>query len=207
MEPTRENLRAFDQLHRTRVDALDAGGRLPEAARDWRDQRVLHLGCRTGETTAELVGVGALVIGVDPYEDRLIQARQRVGDQAAFTWAELHALPAELLRGRFDVVYCSPGTLEEVLDAQAWTAGIGAALRQGGRFHLNDVHPASAPLDHALRWRTSYFADGFVRIGQIVTGLADAGLLVQRLDELPAHDRRHGDPRIPARILLTAEKL
>ena len=61
MEPTRENLRAFDQLHRTRVDALDAGGRLPEAAREWRDQRVLHLGCRTGETTAELVGVGALV--------------------------------------------------------------------------------------------------------------------------------------------------
>ena len=32
-------------------------------------------------------------------------------------------------------------------------------------------------------------------------------LLVQRLDELPAHDRRHGDPRVPARILLTAEKL
>lgn len=207
MEPTRENLRAFDQLHRTRVDMLDAGGRLPEAAREWRDARVLHLGCRTGETTAEIVGVGALVIAVDPYEDRLVQARQRVGDSAVFTWSELHALPAELLRSRFDVVYCSPGTLDEVLDPVAWTAGIGAALRQGGHFYLNDVHPASAPLDHALRWRTSYFADGFVRIGQIVTGLADAGLLIRRLDEVPAHDRRLGDPRVPARILLTAEKL
>lgn len=207
MEPTRENLRAFDELHRTRVDALDAGGRLPEAARDWRDARVLHLGCRTGETTAELVAVGALVIAVDPYEDRLVEARRRVGDGAVFTWAELHALPAELLRGRFDVVYCSPGTLEEVLDPARWTAGIGAALRQGGTLVLNDVHPASERLDHALRFRRSYFEEGFVRIGQIITGLAQAGLMVTRLDELPAHDRRLGDPRVPARLLLTAVKL
>ena len=207
MEPTRENLRAFDQLHRTRVDMLDAGGRLPEAARSWRDARVLHLGCRTGETTAELVAVGALVTAVDPYEDRLLAARGRAGDGAVFVWAELHALPAELRRGRFDAVYSSPGALGEVLDAAAWTAGIGAALRQGGTFVLNDVHPASAPLDHALRWRTSYFDEGFVRIGQIETGLADAGLHVQRLDELPAHDRRLGDPRVPARLLLTAVKL
>jgi SAM-dependent methyltransferase len=207
MEPTRENLRAFDQLHRTRVDMLDAGGRLPEAARGWRDARVLHLGCRTGETTAELVAVGALVTAVDPYEDRLVAARTRAGEGAVFVWAELHALPAELMRGRFDAVYSSPGALQEVLDAAAWTAGIGAALRQGGMFVLNDVHPASAPLDHALRWRTSYFDEGFVRIGQIVTGLADAGLHVQRLDELPAHDRRLGDPRVPARLLLTAVKL
>jgi SAM-dependent methyltransferase len=207
MEPTRENLRAFDQLHRTRVDALDAGGRLPEAARDWRGARVLHLGCRTGETTAELVAVGALVIAVDPYEDRLVAARARVGDSAVFTWSELHSLPQELLRGRFDVVYSSPGSLLEVLDAARWTAGIGAALRQGGTFVLNDVHPASAPLDHALRWRTSYFDEGFVRIGHIVNGLADAGMLIRRFDELPAHDRRLGDPRVPARLLLTAEKL
>ena len=94
-----------------------------------------------------------------------------------------------------------------MLDAAAWTAGIGAALRQGGTFVLNDVHPASAPLDHALRWRTSYFGEGFVRIGQILNGIADAGLLLRRFDELPAHDRRLGDPRVPARLLLTAEKL
>lgn len=207
MEPTRENLRAFDALHRTRVDGLDAGGRLPEAARDWRDARVLHLGCRTGETTAELVALGALVLGVDPYEDRLVEARRRAGDSCVFAWAELHALPAELLRGRFDVVYSSPGALEEVLDADRWAAGIGAALRQGGSFVLNDVHPASAPLDHALRWRRSYFEDGFVRIGQVINGLASAGLMVTRFDELPAHDRRLGDPRVPARLLLTAVKL
>ena len=207
MEPTRENLRAFDQLHRTRVDMLDAGGRLPEAARDWRDARVLHLGCRSGETTAALVDVGALVIAVDPFEDRLVSARARVGDQAVFVWAELHALPAELLRARFDAVYSSPGALDEILDPAAWGAGIGAALRQGGQFVLNDVHPAAALLDHALRWRTSYFEDGFVRIGQIINSLADAGLLIRRFDELPAHDRRLGDPRVPARLLLTAEKL
>ena len=207
MEPTRENLRAFDQLHRTRVDMLDAGGRLPEAARDWRNARVLHLGCRTGETTAALVDVGALVIAIDPFEDRLVSARARVGDQAVFVWAELHALPAELLRGRFDAVYSSPGALDEILDPAAWGAGIGAALRVGGQFVLNDVHPAAALLDHALRWRTSYFEDGFVRIGQIINGLADAGLTIRRFDELPAHDRRLGDPRVPARLLLTAEKL
>lgn len=207
MEPTRENLRAFDQLHRTRVDALDSGGRLPEAAREWHGVRVLHLGCRTGETTAELVAAGALVTAVDPYEDRLVAARTRVGDGAVFVWAELHALPAELLRKRFDVVYSSPGALDEILDPVAWSAGIGSALRRGGQFVLNDVHPASAPLDHALRWRTSYFEDGFIRIGQIINGLADAGIVVRRFDELPAHDRRLGDPRVPARLLLTAEKV
>ncbi len=207
MEPTRENLRAFDQLHRRRVDMLDAGGRLPETARGWRDARVLHLGCRGGETTAALVDIGALVIAVDPFEDRLVAARARVGDQAVFVWAELHALPAELLRSRFDAVYSSPGALDEILDPAAWGAGIGAALRQGGQFVLNDVHPAAALLDHALRWRTSYFEDGFVRIGQIINGLADAGLLIRSCDELPAHDRRLGDPRVPARLLLTAEKI
>jgi SAM-dependent methyltransferase len=207
MEPTRENLRAFDQLHRTRVDGLDAGGRLPEAARGWSGWRVLHLGCGTGETTAELVAAGAYVTAVDPYEDRLVAARARIPEGAVFLWAELHAIPAELLRGRFDAVYSSPGALLEILDVAAWASGIGTALRQGGAFVLNDVHPASACLDHALRWRMSYFQEGFVRIGQIVNGLAAAGLTIRRCDELPAPDRRLGDPRIPARLLLSAEKL
>ena len=40
-------------------------------------QRVLHLGCGSGEATAELAALGALVTGVDVDETALATARAR----------------------------------------------------------------------------------------------------------------------------------
>ena len=100
-------------------------------------------------------------------------------------------------------------------------------LRPGGQLLLHDGHPVVDCLDAALHWRESYFRtelepstgfehfqlpgpearkqkfERFWQLGQIVTAIADAGLVVTRLDELPSdrHWRRQ-DPRVPGEYVL-----
>ena len=64
MEPTDENLRAFDRAHK---QAERREQHLPQQVRDsvtdLHDKRVLHLGAGTGAATAEFVELGASVTG------------------------------------------------------------------------------------------------------------------------------------------------
>src|SRR5205809_501649 len=69
MEPTEYNRRAWDEIHRRRADAMAGQLGIPPAVRerlpDVKGKHVLHLQCATGESTAELADLGALVTGVD----------------------------------------------------------------------------------------------------------------------------------------------
>ena len=103
---------------------------------------MLHLQCATGESTAELAELGALVTGVDISAEALDVARERWPD-IAWVQADVHDLPSELKRGRFDLVYTAEGVLAWLLDLDAWAAGIAAALRSGGDFLLHEEHPVS----------------------------------------------------------------
>ena len=236
MEPTEHNRRAWDEIHRRRAEELAEVLGIPPAIRerlpDLKGKHVLHLMCATGESTAELAELGALVTGVDISAEALAVARERVPD-AALIHADVHELPLQLRRGRFDLVYTGGGVLHWLQDLDAWANAIAAALKTGGELLLYDSHPVSACVDRASHWREDYFTDDplvdvgwrhfelegepaqeekherFWRLGQVVSAIAGAGLAIRSLEEFSTIYEtfwRKRDPRVPGEFVLRAEK-
>ena len=211
MEPTDHNRRAWDDIHRQRADALAGEPGLPAPVRhalaDLTGKRVLHLRCATGEATAELAELGAVVTGVDASGQALELAR---GRWPSILWvqADSQVLPGELRRGRFDLVYAGPGSMMETRDLDAWMRGVAAAVRAGGDLLLFDEHPVALCVDGLMHWRENYFDEGSHRLGQIVSAAARAGLPARALEEYPARPdgRRHHDARVPGTFLLYARR-
>ncbi len=208
MEPTERNRRAWESAHRRyRQEPRSA---LPELVRSWlpdlRGRHVLHLGCGTGEATGELVALGALATGLDASEEALAEARRRV-PAAALVHAEPQAPPPELLRGRFHLVYAGEGTLGSLDDVAAAARAVFTSLRPGGFLLMYDEHPVRACVDALLHWRRSYFqpppGERSLTLGDVVTAVAQAGLVLRRLEELPAPLE---SPHVPGRFALVARK-
>ena len=232
MEPTEHNRRAWDEVHRRRAQAMADRLRIPGPVRerlpDLEGKHVLHLQCATGEDTAELAELGALVTGVDVSGEALAVAHERA-PTAAFVQADAQDLPLQLRRGRFDLVYTGGGVLAWIHDLDAWAHSIFTALRPGGELLLYEGHPAGNCVDAAMRWREDYFAEesesyvGFThfelpgapaqeqnvqrpwQLGQIVTTVAAAGLVIRSLEEFPEFDPwRHRNRRVPGDFVLRA---
>ncbi len=176
---------------------------------DLTGKHALHLQCGTGEISAELMSLGALVTGVDSSEAALAVAREQAPG-AAFFQAELNELPLQFRRGRFALVYAGEGSLARAVELGPFASALAAALRRNGTLLLYDWHPIAAcvePVD--LRWRASYFDEGLWRLGQIATSVAGAGLSLEELEELPPPAHETGgrlDPRVPTHFLLRARK-
>jgi len=225
VEPTDENIRAFEDLHRQRIEALSDRPGIPDAIRSLlpglEGKHVLHLMCGTGEASAELADLGALVTGVDVWDEALAAARKRFPN-VAFVHSDPQELPLQLQRHRMDLVYAGGGVLRYVHDLGAVVAGSSAALRPGGELVLWDTHPALECLElTSLRWREDYFAGtlpvgprlapertvSLWRLGEIVSAVAAGGFVVRRLEEFPSVSavRRH-DPRVPGEFALMAVK-
>jgi SAM-dependent methyltransferase len=210
MWPTEQNREAWEARFGRPAEPAP---RLPEAVRerlpDINGKHVLHLPCGTGEATAELLALGALVSGIDPSEQALTVARERVPG-AAFFQAELHELPLQLRRRRFSVVYAGEGTLALSPDLALLASAFASTLRKNGRLVLCDRHPVLDCIDPVgLRWRESYFEEGRRRLGQIVTAVVGAQLELVELEELPPPPKETGgrhDPRVPATFLLQGVK-
>jgi SAM-dependent methyltransferase len=211
MEPTDHNRRAWDEIHRQRAEALEGETGLPTQVRralaDLNGKRVLDLQCGTGESTAELAQLGAIVTGVDSSGQALEAARER-WPSILWVQADPQTLPAELRRGRFDLVYAGLGSLLPIVDLDAWMREIGASLRSGGEVLLFEEHPVALCVDGLMHWRESYFDESSKRLGQIVNAAIRAGLGIRALEEYPArHEgfRRH-DARVPGTFLMYARK-
>ena len=201
MEPTEHNRRAFDDAHRTAENVLATPGipaRIRERLGGVGGSRVLHLLCGSGRETTELTELGALATGVDEDAAAIEAARRRAPD-VPWVHADVHALPPELLLGRWDLVYLGAGSLRRLREPRAFATGVAAALRDGGVLLVHDDHPAAACLDAFGRWRDDYFAS--VGLGELVGAVAEAGLRLRGLEEWP--DR---DGRVPAYVVLAAEK-
>src|SRR5688572_27496888 len=91
-------------------------------------ERVLDLGCGTGQLTAQIADRGSRVLGIDRSPDMIAQARRNlpglsfdVGDATSFTTDE-----------PFDAVF-SNATLHWVRPPEAAVERIRAALKPGGR--------------------------------------------------------------------------
>ena len=209
MWPTEQNLQAWEQ----RYGQSQRAAQLPDAVRerigDVSGKHVLHMCCGTGEITAELIALGALVTGVDPSEQALAVARERAPD-AAFFQAELHDLPLMLRRSRFNVAYAGEGTLSAVTELDAYVAGLHSAVRKGGHLLIHDWHPVAVCVEPVgLRWRDSYFGDSLWRLGQVVAAVSRAGFRIEELAELPPAASELGgrlDPRMPTDFLLDGVK-
>jgi len=210
MWPTEENREAWEARFR---HAAEPERGLPDAVRerlpDVEGKHVLHLPSGTGEATADLLALGALVSGIDPSEQALAIARERV-PTAAFFQAELHELPLQLRRRRFSLVYAGEGTLALSPDLGLLASALAAALRKNGRLVLFDRHPVLDCIDPVgLRWRESYFEEGRRRLGEIVTAIVGAQLDLVELEELPPPPKETGgrhDPRVPAAFVIQAVK-
>lgn len=180
---------------------------LRERLHDLSGQRVLHLGCGTGEATVELAALGALVTGADA-DGEALEAARRLDPELPWLLGDAENLPAALQRGRSDLVFASTRSLAGAADLDAWAAGIASALRPGGELILNSEHPVLACLDEVLRWRGDYFAEGAApRVGQVVTALLGAGLELRLLQELPEFPPlRPQASRAPGQLLVVAAK-
>ena len=200
MEPTEPNRRAFDDAHRRR-----RGGRhgLPAIVKatlgDLTAKRVLHLQCGSGEASAELAEQGAVVTAVDESEAVLDAARER-WPKILWIRAGAQALPGELRRGRFDLVYSPEGVLERMTDLDTWARGLADALHDRGELLVYDDHPVALCVDAFQHWNYDYFAEGFWRLGHVVTALARAGFRIAALEEYP------GERRVPGSFLLYARR-
>jgi SAM-dependent methyltransferase len=211
MEPTEENLRAWDAAHRARAEPVELPTFVQRTLGDLKGKRVLHLLSGTGEATAAIAELGAVATGVDPRLPSLEVARER-WPKILWVDGDPQSLPRQLRRGRFDLVYSGEGVLSGLGDLDGWAAGIAAALRAAGELLVFDDHPVADCVDGLLRWRSDYFRDPadpdrLWRMGQIVSALARAGLHVQALEEYPGGTSRlRHDRRIPATFLLYARR-
>jgi trans-aconitate methyltransferase len=94
-----------------------------------KGERILDLGCGTGQLTADIAATAAQVVGLDSSPEMLGQARQNyphlkfvLADATSFRFDE-----------PFDAVF-SNAALHWVKNAEAAVECIAAALRPGGRF-------------------------------------------------------------------------
>ena len=159
------------------------------------------------------------------------------GLTARFVQSTLDDLPATL-EGDFEVVYTSRGVLGWLPDLDVWAGVIAHFLRPGGIFYITEIHPVVWAFDDdatELRLRYPYFsrdeplafpvqgsyADPAAEVaapveyawphslGEIVTALCRAGLVVEFLHELPfldwsqpflRHDPRDDTWRLPPEV-------
>ena len=105
------------------------GANLLELLNPQPGQRILDLGCGTGQLAAEIAKAGAYVVGFDNSPDMLADARKNfpdltfvLADAASFDFPE-----------PFDAVF-SNAALHWVKNAEGAVSSIARALRPGGRF-------------------------------------------------------------------------
>jgi trans-aconitate 2-methyltransferase len=92
-------------------------------------ERILDVGCGTGQLTAEIAASGAEVVGVDRSPEMIEEARRKVPN-VRFEVMDARELA---FRKEFDGVF-SNATLHWVKEPEKAVAGIARALKAGGRF-------------------------------------------------------------------------
>jgi trans-aconitate methyltransferase len=167
-----------------------AGAFVPQLGQDLLDllapapnERVLDLGCGTGDLTASIAARGASVIGVDASQDMIDEARRK-HPALDFSVADGQELTYE---SELDAVF-SNAALHWMPRADAVAAGVARALRPGGRFVaefggarcVRTVRDA-LELELATRGMTGYGAPSwyFPTVPEYARVLDEAGLFVR----------------------------
>jgi SAM-dependent methyltransferase len=180
---------------------------------DVKGKSLLHLQCHFGMDTLSWARLGAQVTGVDYSEEGIKLARNLSNEldiPARFLCCNLYDLPADL-EGQFDIVFTSYGVLCWLNDIARWAQIAASYVKPGGYFYIAEFHPFAMVFDDEsdeLRYRYPYFeqealtfevkgsyADRDAEIttgrdyewqhtlGEIVSGLINAGLRIEFLHE------------------------
>lgn len=178
---------------------------------DIAGKKILHLQCHFGQDTLSLARMGAEVTGLDLSDRAIAEARllaERIGSKATFILANVIE-PQPELDGRFDLVFTSYGVIGWLPELGAWARNIRRYLKPGGKLVFLEFHPAVWMFDNAFKQLTySYFnrerieeteigtyADPSASIelvshtwnhslGETISALLDAGLRIDRFEEL-----------------------
>lgn len=191
------NAELYDAKHHF-VTALGAGVLEMLAARP--GERVLDLGCGTGDHVARLRADGVDAIGVDASTDMLARATER------FPELPVHPGDARDLPyvAEFDAVL-SNATLHWVPDAEAAARSVHRALRKGGRFAAefggagNIATIAGAVATLRAEWRLPPAQElwYFPTIGEYATLLERVGFAVDQAELFDRPTRLDGDDGLP----------
>ena len=181
-----------------------------------RGKTLLHLQCHFGLDTLSWARRGAIVTGVDFARNSIETARgltAELGLDARFIESNVYDLPTQLSE-QFDIVFASYGVLCWIPDVRTWAEVAAGYVQPGGNFYLLDGHPLYSTLWDSqaddLRLRHDYFDVGAIvssaegtyataaklendtiaefnhTLGDVVTALIDAGLVIEFLHEFPA---------------------
>ena len=150
-----------------------------------------------------------------PALERAAHLRDELGFDTRFVQSNVYDAVDELGAGGFDRVFVSVGSLCWLPDVPRWAEVVGALLKPGGRLVMNEGHPVCGMLGQPkgkihLEPTYTYFSDaGLVfegdetyvesdqplkmmksvewshPIGEVVTSLIKAGLVIDLLDESP----------------------
>ncbi len=167
---------------------------------------VVHLQSGHGIEDHGLLHAGARrVTSVDYSRVAVDAARRRAAElDAPIEYLQAEIPPAPLADGCCDLVYTGQGALPWMRDLDAWARDAARLLRPGGHLFIDESHPAITLWtwdedEPRIRPDHSYFeqrrvndtfpANGAVEwqwtLGQTVTAIVEAGLVVRRLSEHP----------------------
>ena len=111
---------------------------------DVSEKSILHLQCHFGQDSISLARMGAKVTGVDLSDTAIKQAQElnsKCGTDVTFIASDVYSLP-EVLKGTFDIVFTSYGTIGWLPDLDKWAGVINHFLKDGGSFVFAEFHPA-----------------------------------------------------------------
>ena len=122
---------------------------------DVNGKTLLHLQCHFGMDSLDWARRGAIVTGID-LSDAAIEEAQRLNEELGLhaNFVRCNVLDtAVFVKGEFDIVFSSYGTIGWLPDLVPWAKMIAEKLKPGGLFYLAEFHP--------VLWM---FDDDFTRI-------------------------------------------
>ena len=125
---------------------------------DVNGKSLLHLQCHFGMDTMSWQRLGAVCTGVD-FSDEAIGLAKTINDElnldTVFACSNIYDLKdvlkttpeGKVLKGSFDIVFTSYGTIGWLPDLNEWAAIIAYFLKPGGIFYIVDFHPVIWMMD------------------------------------------------------------
>ncbi|WP_206506745.1 methyltransferase domain-containing protein [Streptomyces chrestomyceticus] len=153
--------------------------------------RVLDLAGGDGGDAVRLAARGHHVTIVDYAPAMLAAAVERAAaggltELITCVRADVHALPADLVTGEFDVVLCH-SLLQYVDDARPTLSAALAPLRSGGLFSMMALNRHAAPLNVAVREMDLAAALTALDTDQGRTRMFDSALTLHTAEEITSH--------------------
>lgn len=106
-------------------------------------KKLLHLQCHFGMDSLDWARRGAKVTGIDLSDTAINEARllnKELGLDAEFVCCNVLDT-ADYVKGQFDIVFTSYGTIGWLPDLKPWANMINRMLKPGGLFYIAEFHP------------------------------------------------------------------